>query len=119
MAAKAEKEPSLGVRLLADIRDILDREGRDALPTAALLEHLHELEEAPWKSLHGKPLDAYGLARRLADYGVRSKNIRDGARIVKGYERAAFIEAWQRYLPPLSRNPATSATRVATRYTKT
>jgi 5S rRNA maturation endonuclease (ribonuclease M5) len=105
VAAKAEKEPSLGVRLLADIRAVFDREGRDALPTAVLLERLHGIDEAPWQNLHGKPLDAYGLARRLAGYGVRSKNIRDGAAVVKGYERAGFAEAWARYLPALPGTP--------------
>jgi hypothetical protein len=70
-----------------------------------LLERLHGIDEAPWQNLHGKPLDAYGLARRLAGYGVRSKNIRDGAGVVKGYERASFAEAWARYLPALPGTP--------------
>lgn len=87
------------MRLLSDIRDVFEHEERDALPTQTLLERLHAMDEAPWRNLHGKPLDAYGLAKRLAGYGVRSKNLRIGAAVVKGYERADFAETWSRYLP--------------------
>jgi 5S rRNA maturation endonuclease (ribonuclease M5) len=105
VAAKAEKEPSLGVRLLADIRAIFDQERREALPTAVLLERLHGIDEAPWGDIRGKPLDARGLARRLAAYGIRAKTIRVGSDTPRGYERAAFEDAWARYLP----KPATAA----------
>lgn len=122
LAAKAEKEPSLGVRLLADIREIFEREDKDALPTALLLERLNALEEAPWRNLRGKELDAYSLARRLAAYSIKSKNIRTAVGVTKGYAREDFYEAWQRYLrqlpepaSPLGNNSATSATAATTR----
>jgi hypothetical protein len=108
VAAKAEKEPSLGVRLLADIRAIFDQERREALPTAVLLERLHRIEEAPWGDIRGKPLDARGLARRLAAYGIRAKTIRVGSDTPRGYERTAFEDAWARYLPTPAARPEPS-----------
>jgi hypothetical protein len=51
--------------------------------------------------MRGKPLDERGLANRLRQYGIKSKNVRIGDKISKGYERADLFDAWQRYLPPL------------------
>src|SRR5262249_50701580 len=81
-----ESEPSLGIRLLADIRIAFGRD--DALATKNLLGRLHAMDEAPWNELKGKPLNERGLAVRLRQYGVRSKNIRVGEAVPKGYERA-------------------------------
>lgn len=99
--------PSLGVRLLSDIRDAFGNE--DAIGSAELVTRLVELEESPWGDLRGRPLEARGLARRLAEYDVTPTTIRFGTRTPKGYRREDFHDAWQRYLPDLV-NCATSAT---------
>jgi hypothetical protein len=39
------------------------------------------------------------LAQLLRPYGVRSKDLRIGDGIAKGYERADFEDAWGRYVP--------------------
>ncbi len=52
---------SIGIRLLTDLRDYVFK-GIDRLPTVAVLDRLHSLEEAPWADMSGKPLDARGLA---------------------------------------------------------
>lgn len=85
--------PSLGMRLLEDIRNVFGVHGeKDYLPTELLLGALAEMEEAPWGDLRGKPLDARGLARRLSKYEVRPKTIRDGNVTAKGYDRADFFD---------------------------
>jgi hypothetical protein len=101
----------LGVKLLADLRDVFGV--RDALATEDILKGLHAIEEAPWADLRGKPLDARGLAQRLRQYGIGSKNVRIGMHIVKGYARADLHDSWARYLPSVGLSPngcATSAT---------
>jgi hypothetical protein len=115
VAASMAGTPSLGVRLLADIRTALG--SADAMPTADLLTMLHKAEESPWGDMRGKPLDSRGLSRRLGEYGIKSHDVRVGERIdnkvVKGYRREDFTDAWQRYLSPLGQTPignATSAT---------
>jgi Protein of unknown function (DUF3631) len=95
-----ESTPSLGIRLLTDIRAIFDKDKAEQLATQALLDALIALEEAPWAELvAGKPLNARGLAKRLTVYGVKSKNLALGGQRPKGYRREDFTDAWMRYLP--------------------
>jgi hypothetical protein len=107
VAASREIEPSLGVRLLADILHVFEV---DAMSSKMLLQKLQEIEESPWRDIKGKPLDERGLAHRLRQYGIKSKTIRIGDATPKGYSRSDFHEAWQSYLPAKSATSATSAT---------
>jgi hypothetical protein len=97
VALSKESSPSLGVRLLDDLRDVFA--GRDELTTKEVLELLCKLEEAPWGDLYGKPLDARGLARRLGAYGVKSTKLRVGDTTPRGYRRADLADSWSRCLP--------------------
>jgi hypothetical protein len=103
VAAGRDREPSLGIKLLTDIKLVF---GEDiAVPTKALLSGLAELAESPWGDIRGKPLDERGLAHRLRQYGIKSRQIRVGDTTLKGYRREDFVDAWKRYvLPPLVRS---------------
>jgi hypothetical protein len=92
-----ESTPSLGVKLLADLRQVFAEE--EQVRTDDLLQKLHGLDESPWGDLKGKPLDSRGLARRLKDYGVKPATIRVALGTAKGYRRSDFFDAWSRYLP--------------------
>lgn len=105
-AAKTDNELPLGVQLLADIQCCFG--GKDKLPTRELLALLLAEEESPWGDLgYRKKLDAHLLAKMLRPYGIGSSSVRlpDGS-TPKGYKRADFHDAWERYLP----KPATGAT---------
>jgi hypothetical protein len=108
VTAAKEKEPSLGIRLLADIRVVFG--DRDEMTTAIMLVMLNDMEEAPWGHLKGGPLNSRGLGKRLREYGLKSKNVRINDQVLKGYHRADFIDVWERYLPPIPPESATSAT---------
>lgn len=98
VTASKEGTPSLGVRLLKDVRLAFDQQS--ALPTESLLARLNKMDEAPWGDLRGKPLDARALARLLKPYGVSPATIRtDGSTTMKGYRQSDLHDAWQRYLP--------------------
>ena len=97
VAEAQESTPSLGVRLLADLRMIFG--DRRAMSTEAILAALNGLEESPWPDLRGKPLNARGLANRLRPYGVRSVNVRIEGHVLKGYLREDLHDAWSRYCP--------------------
>lgn len=89
--------PSLGVRLLGDLRHVFGR--RDAMATDEIIKALCALDEAPWGDLRGKAIDARGLAHRLKPYGISSKQVRVGPTLtLKGYARADLHDAWARYL---------------------
>lgn len=104
-----QSTPSLGVRLLSDLRDIFGN--HDALSTDEILKALHGIEEAPWADLRGKPLDARGLSNRLKPYGIGRKQVRVGTWTGKGYDRKDLWDAWQRYLPQPPMGKETSETK--------
>jgi hypothetical protein len=103
-------EPTLGVRLLSDLRVIFG--GADAMSTEVLLVELNDLDESPWGALQGKPLDARNLARLLKPYEVFPCNIKKNGKVLKGYRRDALADPWSRYLDPPqpAATPATPAT---------
>ncbi len=108
VAATRERVPTLGIRLLSDIREAFKE--KNILATSDLLEILNSMDEAPWGDLRGKPLDSRGLAMRLKKYGVVPKTVRIGTATPKGYTRENLYDAWERYLPSLPITSATSAT---------
>jgi hypothetical protein len=103
-----EANPSLGIRLLNDIRTVFGEAQLKA--TSTILAGLNEMVAAPWGDIGGKPLDDRGLARRLKKYGVESKVLRIGQSTVRGYTAHDLSDAWSRYLPPVPRTSVTSVT---------
>lgn len=94
-----DKTPSLGIRLLEDLRTLFGE--TKSLSSESIVAGLVKLEEAPWGAdQRGDPLDARRLAAMLREYGIKSKTIRLGITTAKGYERADFADAWNRYLTP-------------------
>lgn len=94
--------PSLGIRLLADLRTIFEHAEADHIFTEDVIAALIAIDEAPWADLRGKPLDARALARRVLKYGVRPKTVRVGDRTSKGYSREDLFDPWSRYLSPVT-----------------
>ena len=94
---------SLGVRLLADLREVFTQAGTGRMRTTEILTALCELDEAPWADLHGKPLDARRLAKELDRYGVKPGPLRINGETAKGYQiegEHGLADAWHRYLSP-------------------
>ena len=110
VALSMESTPSLGVRLLSDLRTLF--KGDTKLSTETILQKLCDIDEAPWGDLRGKPLDPRRLANYLRPYGVKSKTIQEGESRPKGYTAEDLFDAWDRYLPPATEKSATSATNV-------
>jgi hypothetical protein len=95
-------DDTIGLVLLEDIRDIFRAAKNPAvLHSQTLRERLHEVEDRPWGAYgrSQKPLTGAAMANLLKQFGVTSAgNIRIGERVGKGYRRAAFLDAWKRYL---------------------
>jgi Protein of unknown function (DUF3631) len=108
VASAQEREPSLGVRLLADLKEIFGH--AQEMTTEAILRALHALNESPWNDLKGKPLNDRGLAQRLRQYEIKPRVLGGGSH--RGYRREDLRDAWDRYLasPPLSDGSVTSVT---------
>jgi Protein of unknown function (DUF3631) len=102
VAAAKEANPSLGIRLLEDLRQVFGEDKE--LPTERLLAKLHDLPESLWKDLKGRPLDDRGLAARLRKYEIKPKVL--AGFNLRGYRREDLADAWHRYLPLLSAQEA-------------
>jgi len=91
---------SVGVKLLADIKEIFASKAVRRMPSAELVEALVQIEGHPWADWkRGKPITPNGLALQLAPFAIMSGNIRVGPdRVVKGYQVAQFEDAFERYL---------------------
>jgi hypothetical protein len=107
--AAAEENLTTGVELLGHVRDAFG--DAEKMPTAILLEKLHARDESPWNDIRGKPLNDRGLASRLKHYGIKSKPVRIGEHVAKGYYANDFGDAWNRYRP-LGEVRVTEVTRV-------
>ncbi|MCK6419025.1 MAG: DUF3631 domain-containing protein [Alphaproteobacteria bacterium] len=92
---------SLSTELLADIRDVLADKCQwyPHITTKALLEALIADDLKPWATYNrGKSMSPRQLAKRLGEYGIKSKNLCIGHARPKGYEKAQFEDVFARYL---------------------
>ena len=111
VTAAADREPSLGIKLLSDLHDIFGQ--AEQMTTVVILDRLHALSESPWNDLKGRPLNDRGLAYRLREYGVKSRTLNLGGESrAKGYVREDLHDIWRRYLAPPPLSPETSVTSV-------
>jgi hypothetical protein len=89
-------ETDIATALLGDCRDVFGDEA--SIRSTALRDKLIALEEHPWASFGkaDKPITVEKLAALLRKFGIRSTHTSTG----NTYRRAAFVDAWSRYLPP-------------------
>ena len=90
---------STGTRLLADIRAIFDAAKVTVISSADLVAKLTAEPDAQWAEWRsGKPLSATQLAYLLKSFRIAPDRIWIGPHQTRGYERAWFEDAWERYL---------------------
>ncbi len=104
LAVPVEEPQDLGAMLLADLATLLEKLDKDseAIATAQILEHLLALDDRPWLTVRrgAEPLEANGLRRRLAPFGIKpGRAYIDGTR-QRAYSVAPIREAIARYIPP-------------------
>lgn len=79
----AARERSYAVRLLHDVRSVLEP-GEAFIPTAVLLDRLHKMPKAPWRVFQRSGLTDIVLGQLLGAHGIEGKQKR-----IKGKGRAA------------------------------
>jgi hypothetical protein len=94
----AAGEDNQGVGLLRDARQAFGQAAE--LPTKALIAALSADPERPWATYaKGEPIAPRQLAKLLQPFGIISTTVHPpGAPHAKGYRRADFEDAWERYL---------------------
>ncbi len=96
-------EKSRALELLEDIREAFDTD--DRLHTADLIDRLCKAEDSPWTDYNFRSNDSakrrisdMQLAKLIAPYGIKPKQIKYAGRGRKGYMRDQFEKSWARYL---------------------
>lgn len=102
-----DREVSLGIRLLGDLRRVFD--GARALHTETILARLHHLEDAPWAEIKGAPLDPRGLSGLLSAYDITPVKVTVAGKSLQGYRAEHLADAWTRYLPESTTPQKTSS----------
>jgi hypothetical protein len=98
-------DESVGVLLLGHVREVFEQHGAlERITTAELLAALVDRDDGPWGDWWGDAVEAdklkgpaVRLARLLKPYDIQPKVLRFGEGTERGYERAAFTEAWAIY----------------------
>lgn len=91
---------SIGIELLADIREVFEQKRVDRISSADLIKELCSDDERPWATYNrGFQIKPRQIANKLKGYGVHSKTIRIDFTTAKGYELEQFNEAFSRYIP--------------------
>jgi hypothetical protein len=94
------EDQSIGTQLLRDIRVIFEEAGDDKIRSTDLVDKLAKIETSPWPEWKNqKPITPNQLARLLKEFKISPKPIRFAGDPAKGYERASFAHAWERYSP--------------------
>jgi Protein of unknown function (DUF3631) len=110
-SGEAENE-SYSVLLLGDIRDVIGTD--EAISTFDLGTGLvRRGERGPWADWWGKLVESdsdasrksvgHQLARKLKPYGIKAHQVTVERKNVRGFAAVDFADAFERYLPPLSR----------------
>ena len=108
---------SLGIRMLADLRDLFTRRQTDRLPTETILAELLGLDEAPWGDLTADRLTPAACPANSAGTGSRRSRSRPTRAAPRATSPTAptgrqaqtgLSDAWSRYLPAALGNPGKS-----------
>jgi putative DNA primase/helicase len=103
-------DESPGVQLLADLRELFEREASGVLFTKEILVALSKDENRPWPEWkNGRPITDRQLAALLRPFKVRPKSVRRGDDTDKGYRREWLDDAFARYLSALQSVTASQA----------
>jgi hypothetical protein len=125
MGGREIGEEAAAVELLALIEAVFASSGTDRLLTQELIQRLADDEESAyadwWDERNAKPARGAGrkLANSLRAFGIRSQNLRRDGKVLKGYSRWQFEDAWARHLPATPVLAATSATTAQSRQFQT
>lgn len=94
--ALRQHDASVGIRLLAHIRDLFPDERMLSSTLVATLNSDELLPYGGWSD--GKGITTRELGKKLAPFGVLAKTIRVDDKRANGYEREQFEPVWSRYL---------------------
>lgn len=94
-----EDAQSASIQLLANARSVFDERAVGRISSEEMIESLVMMDERPWASWnHGSAITIRQLASLLKPFGIQPLTIRFGDRVLRGYDRNRFEDAFARYL---------------------
>lgn len=100
---------TIGTELLADVKEIFEEKQVSRISMSELIKALVADEEKAWASYNrGFPIKPRQISKRLGEYGIKSKPVRIGIEVSKGYEKSQFDDAFFRYIPLHPENSVTT-----------
>jgi 5S rRNA maturation endonuclease (ribonuclease M5) len=96
--AKFDVDDSVGIKLLANMHEIFEKDRKLSFPTEQLIFKLKGLPESRWEEL--TPVK---LARLLRPFGISPRQLWTGDGNARGYDFKDCKSAFDRYLPPATR----------------
>lgn len=103
-AENSDKDRSLRIQLLADIKQIFTEQGVPFLTSSALVAALRQREESPWDDFD---LTARKLALRLIEFNIKPRH--NPSKTARGYRLDDLADAFSRYLRPDPSEPSDMA----------
>jgi len=92
-------EQSFGVMLLEDFFAVFAGQTDGFVPSADLVKTLAQLEDRPWGEWKaGRPITQHAVAHLLAPFQIKPFEKRVGDRVLRGYCRSQFEDAFARYV---------------------
>jgi len=105
LSASYDDDITLIGYLLQDIRNWLVVQDLDRIFCRDLVEALNPVHDRPWEDLRrGRDINEWWLGHRLSELGIRSRPIRTGDNVAKGYLLADIEPAFRRYVPNVNSN---------------
>lgn len=99
LSEERDTEAAGSEALLRDIRKAFDAECTAKLTSSRLIELLCADSEGPWAAYaNGKQVTPRDVATLLDVFDIKSKSVRVGAVVMRGYELEQFQDAFARYL---------------------
>jgi putative DNA primase/helicase len=99
LAGSVPDEADARIQLLHDLRDVFA--GRNRLSTKDLIDALKEMEDRPWGEWsRDGAITPRGLAKLLKGFRIEPADVRLGEKVLKGYTKEAFQDAWLQYPTP-------------------
>lgn len=101
------EDATLGQQLLADIKATFEDQRATVLSARQLTDGLLAMDGVqPWSDFYGKPITPTRVAKMLKHFSIVPKYFRVGSGRTYGYARGQFLDAWARYLVPISAEEA-------------
>ena len=96
-----DEDDGIGSMILTDIKKIFDTKGVEKIFSQDLVKALIDFDDRPWcEWKRGNSITPNSLAKLLRRYKIKSKSVRFGSDVGRGYDIKAFKDVFSRYLPP-------------------